>query len=96
MDVIANILTTYAPVIWQGLEWFFVTIIIKYIVVRWIADIVLTNIKRVLIKTRTHAIYWFHYRERAAGHGHKYDTPELCQDGACKSLTDPNVQVAIV
>lgn len=63
-----------------------VGIFFKYIVVRWIADKMTKALKVFLVRTEHQAVAWIHYKEKARGHGHQYPTPELCQDGVCRTV----------
>lgn len=85
MDFIDKI-TALLPHVGNVVEWFFVTIVIKYIISKWIAQKTVEIMKKVLVSSQKHAIYWVHYRERAIGRGHKADVPETCRDGLCKTI----------
>lgn len=76
-------------------EFFVVGILIKYVFAKWLAEKVLKGIKFVLVRSQRHAIYWLHYREKAMGHGHQYETPELCQDGVCRMLPGKSQQDSV-
>lgn len=73
------------PFVWKTLELFIGTVIVKYIILHWVADQIQKWFKRIVIRTKQQAILWVHYREKAMGHGHKYKSPETCQDGVCRA-----------
>lgn len=74
----------------KTLEFFFVTILLKYIVAHWVAERLTKLFKRLVIKTKEQAILWIHYRDRAMGHGHDRD-PDVCLDGSCQDINLNNV-----
>jgi len=82
MEDLLNHIATLLSQLWELVEWLFVTIFIKYIFVRYLAE----KVKNYLTKTRDGAIYWDHFRLRARGHGHDYDVPEDCGEGYCKFI----------
>jgi hypothetical protein len=82
MNELLNQITTLLAHLWELAEWLFVTIFIKYIFVRYLAE----KVKDYLTKTRDGAIKWDHYRLRARGHGHDYTTVEECPEGACRFI----------
>lgn len=88
VDWITTQLSHSLEILWALSEWLFVTVFVKYIFAKYIAE----KIKQYLTRRRDDAISWEHYRLRAKGHGHNYDSPEECPDGAChfikKETTD--------
>lgn len=82
MNDLLNQTATQLSHLWDLAEWLFVTIFIKYIFVRYLAE----KVKDYLTKTRDGAIKWDHYRLRARGHGHNYPTVEECTEGACRFI----------
>lgn len=73
-------------VLYQIAEFLLVTVLFKYIILRWIAEKLGKFLKSQLVRTRVHVVYWIHYREKALGHGHQYASPEVCRDGVCKTM----------
>lgn len=67
------------------LNYIVVTVVLKYIVGKWVAEKVTDILRYLLIRTQRDAVSWLHFRERAMKHGHNYPSPELCRDGVCAS-----------
>lgn len=72
--------------LYDVLDFLVVTVFFKVIIVHWTADRVLDVFKYLVVRTKRQAVYWVHFREKALGHCHQYPTPEVCQDGICKTF----------
>lgn len=62
-----------------------ITVFLKYVVGKWVATKLTEILKFFIIRSQRDAVRWIHYRERAMGYGHKYSSPETCEDGICGS-----------
>lgn len=67
-------------------EFLVMGVIVKYIIVHWVAQKMLALFKFFLLKTQRHVIYWAHFHEKAIGKTHQYATPEECRDGICRTF----------
>lgn len=85
-DIATHLASTF-DFLGSAIEWLFVTIFIKYIAARYIAE----KIKDFLVKTRDDAIRWEHYRIKAIGKHHQIEPPEACDEGACRFIKKPVV-----
>lgn len=65
-------------------EFLFFTVIIKYIVLKWVAERLLTMFKRFFVTTERAAAIWMHYVNQALNKGHRHDTPIDCEDDRCR------------
>lgn len=65
-------------------EFVVVTIFIKQIMGRWLADKITRVFQKFFVKSRREAAIWLHYRNKALNKGHTHKTPIRCEDDACK------------
>lgn len=70
----------------DGLNFLFLTIIVKYIVVRWIAEQFVKVFGKLFVKSDREAAIWEHHRYRALQEGHAPKNPSSCIDGNCKII----------
>lgn len=73
------------PSIYELASWLFGGVIVKYIITKAIATELVAFFKYCFVRTQRHIVIYIHYREKAMKKGHDYPTPELCDDGVCKS-----------
>ena len=66
-----------------AIEFLFVTIIFKVIIVRWLAEQLLKIFKKFFVKTNRDIAIWIHYYNRALNKGHQHKTPVICDEGGC-------------
>lgn len=71
----------------QSLAEFFVfTILIKYVITKWIAQQFVSFFARLFVKTEREEAIWKHYQDKALRNGHKKKTPIKCDEGLCVLL----------
>jgi hypothetical protein len=68
------------------LSFLFVTVVLRYTVSTLVIDLLDHHFKKWLIRTEHDAIYWLHYRNRAAKQGHHARHPIACDDENCRKL----------
>lgn len=66
-----------------SLAWlFFTTIVIKYIVVKWVAEKTRIILFKMFVKSSRDLAVWLHYFNRRVDKGHQHPLPK-CDDGQC-------------
>lgn len=64
-------------------EFLFVSVIFKYIILKWVAEQIIRFSKWMLVRTERETAIWTHYRSRALEQGHKSNSPIDCDEGKC-------------
>lgn len=78
-------IATIGSFLLKAIEFFFFTIVVKYIVVRWIAEKTKKYFVKFFVVSEREVAIWMHYRNKAMDAGHT-DPIHKCDDGRCSGF----------
>lgn len=67
-------------------EFLVITVFLKYIVLRWVAEKLAKLFMHFFVRTEREAAIWLHYRNKAMHRGHQHHTPVECYEGRCRVI----------
>lgn len=65
------------------LEFLLFTVLVKAIIVHWLADQIIKILKLLFIRTNRDIAIWLHYYNRALNKGHKHINSHTCSQDNC-------------
>jgi hypothetical protein len=72
--------------LYKIVEFLFVSVIFKYIILKWVAEQIMRFFKWIFVRTERDIAIWKHYRSRALKEGHESKSPLGCGEDSCSVL----------